>query len=347
VAAPDSALAAISPFGANINVTTTGNLGMTSTKIANENYLGGINLNVGGTLDVGGQLTTFGDPNAAKGIFTTSGGNISATAGGDVNVDGSRIAAYNGGNLDIKSVNGDVNAGTGGEGYVTLNALQIDPTTGQLTSIPATIPGSGILATTIFGSDAQLGNITVNAPDGSINASLGGIIQIAFNDSDTSSSFINLNAGHDINATGSGVIGSNVRLQAGGNINGLVIGSESVNINSAQNVDVTVVSGGDVNITASGDIGGTVIGGGSVNVSGDSITAALISGSVSASGDTSGATEGVPQSNVAKNNAETAEDASTVAAKTDDQDDELKKKEKTISLAQKVSRVTVILPTKD
>jgi hypothetical protein len=347
VSAPDAALAAISPYGANINVTTAGNLEMTSTKIANESYLGGINLNVGGTLDVGGQLTTFGDPNAAKGIFTTSGGNISATASGDVNVDGSRIAAYNGGNLDIKSVNGDVNAGTGGEGYVTLNALEIDPTTSQLTSIPATIPGSGILATTIFGSDAQLGNITVNAPDGSINASLGGIIQIAFNDSDTSSSFINLNAGHDINATGSGVIGSNIRLQAGGNINGLVIGSESVNINSAQNVDVTVVSGGDVNISATGDIAGTVIGGGSVTASGDTITASLISGSVSASGDTSGATEGVPQSNVAKNVAETADDASTVTAKTDDQDDELKKKEKTISLAQKVSRVTVILPKKD
>jgi filamentous hemagglutinin family protein len=347
VSAPDAALAAISPYGANINVTTTGDLEMTSTKIANESYLGGINLNVGGTLDVGGQLSTFGDPDAAKGIFTTSGGNIFATAGSDVNVDGSRIAAYNGGNLDIKSVNGDVNAGTGGEGFVTLSALQIDPTTGQLTGIPATIPGSGILATTIFGSDAQLGNITVNAPNGSINASLGGIIQIAFNNSDTRNSFINLDAGHDINAQGSGIIGSNIKLSAGGDINGLVIGSQSVNINSAQNVEVTVVSGGDVNISASGDIAGTVVGGGSVNVSGDSITASLISGSVSATGDTSGATEGVPQSNVAKNVAETADDASTVVTKTDDQDDELKKKEKTISLAQKVSRVTVILPKKD
>jgi hypothetical protein len=56
VTAPDSALAAISPYGANINVTTAGDLEMTSTKIANESYLGGINLNVGGTLDVGGQL---------------------------------------------------------------------------------------------------------------------------------------------------------------------------------------------------------------------------------------------------------------------------------------------------
>jgi filamentous hemagglutinin family protein len=347
VTAPDSALAAISPYGANINVTTAGNLEMTSTKIANESLLGGINLNVGGTLDVGGQLSTFGDPDAAKGIFTTSGGNISATANGDVNVDGSRIAAYDGGNLNIKSVNGDVNAGTGGEGYVTLNALEIDPTSGQLTSIPATIPGSGILATTIVGSDAALGNITINAPDGSVNASLGGIIQIAFNGNAPQNAFVQVNAGQDINASGSGIIGSNIKLQAGGNINGLVIGSGSVDINSAQNVDVTAFSGGDVSINAGGEVSGTVISGGNVDVSGDSITASLIASSVSTSGDASGAAEGIPQSNVAQVNAQTADDANTVAGKSDDSDDDLKKKGKQIALAQKVSRVTVLLPTKN
>jgi filamentous hemagglutinin family protein len=90
VLAPDSALTAISPYGANIKVTTIGDLAMTTTTIANESLLGGITLNVGGTLDVGGQLTAFGDPDAPKGIFTTSGGNISVIANGDVNVDGSR-----------------------------------------------------------------------------------------------------------------------------------------------------------------------------------------------------------------------------------------------------------------
>jgi filamentous hemagglutinin family protein len=347
VNAPDSALAAISLYGANINVTTVGNLEMTSTDIANESYLGGINLNVGGTLDVGGQLSTFGDPDTAKGIFTTSGGNISVTANNDVNVDGSRIAVYDGGNITVESLTGDVNAGTGGEGYVTLNALEIDPTSGQLTSIPATIPGSGILATTIVGSDAALGNITINAPDGSVNASLGGIIQIAFNGNAPQNAFVQVNAGQDINASGSGIIGSNIKLQAGGNINGLVIGSGSVDINSAQNVDVTAFSGGDVSINAAGEVSGTVISGGNVDVSGDSITASLIASSVSTSGDASGAAEGIPQSNVAKDNAQTADDASTVASKTDNDDDDLKKKNKGIVLAQKVSRVTVILPQKN
>lgn len=347
VLAPDSALATISPDGANLNVTTVGDLSMTATKISNEGFSGNVNVNVGGTLDVGGQFTTLGDASSPKGIFTTSGGNVNVTANGDVNVDGSRIATYNGGNVTVESQTGDVNAGTGGEGYVTLNALELDPTTGQLIGIPATIPGSGILATTVFGSDALLGNITITAPTGNINTSLGGVIQIAFNGADTRNNFIQLNAGQDINATDSGIIGSNIKLEAGGNVNGLVIGSRSVNINSAENVNVVVVSSGDVSVSAGGNIAGTIVGGGSVNVSGSSIDASLISGSISASGDTSGASMGVPQSNVAKNNAETADDASTVVSKTDDQtDDDLKRKNKGVALGQKISRVTVILPEK-
>jgi hypothetical protein len=350
VLAPTPALAAISPYGANINVTTVGDLAMTTTTIANESLLGGINLNVGGTLDVGGQLTAFGDPDAPKGIFTTSGGSISVIANGDVNVDGSRIAAYDGGNINIESQSGDVNAGTGGEGFVTFNALQLNPATGQLVSLPASIPGSGILATTVFGSDATLGNITINAPDGNMNASYGGVLQIAFNGESSPNNFVQINAGKDITATGSGVIGSNIKLEAGGDITGLIIGSQSVNIGSLGNVSVTAFSGGNVNINASGTVSGTVIGGSSVDVSGDSITAALISGSVSSSGDTSGASIGVPQSTAAQPVAQTSDNAMTAASKTDDlsdDDDEKKKKGKGISLAQKVSQVTVLLPKKD
>jgi len=179
-----------------------------------------------------------------------------------------------------------------------------------------------------------------------VNASLGGIIQIAFNGNAPQGAFVAVNAGQDINASGSGIIGSNIKLQAGGDITGLVIGSGSVDINSAQNVDVTAFSGGDVSINAGGDVAGTVISGGNVDVSGDGITASLIASSVSTAGDVVGATEGIPQSNVAKDNAQTADDVSTVASKTEDPDDELKKKSQGIVLAQKVGRVTVILPPK-
>jgi len=349
VLAPNAPLAAISPYGANLTVTTFGNLEMTSTAIANYSLLGGITLNVGtatgGILDVGGPLTALGDPGVVKGIFTTSGGNISVNAGGNINVDGSRIAAYNGGNINLTSQTGDVNAGSGGSGFVSFQALGFN-SAGQLVRIPALIPGSGILATTVPGSDAALGNITINTPNGSINASLGGILQLAFNGTDAKANFIDLNAGHDINAAGSGVIGYNINLQAGGNINGVIIGRQGVDIKSSQNVTVTVVSGGNVDINASGEVSGTVIGGGNVDVSGDSITASLIGESVSASGDTSGASMGIPQSNVTKENAETADDAATMASNTDDQDDENKKKGKGIALAQKTGRVTIVLPPK-
>ena len=365
VLAPDAALAAISPYGANLAVTTSGNLEMISSAIANYGLLGGITLNVGvdngGILDVGGTATGL-SAGLVKGIITTSGGNISITAGGNVNVDGSRIAAYDGGNINVTSQNGNVDAGAGGQGSVSFTALELvkpdpnDATTWYLESIPAQIPLSGILATTVAGynaanntiilSDAQLGNITVNAPNGSIKASSGGILQIAFNAADTKDNFISLTAGHDITATGSGVLGYNIQLKAGGDITGLIFGSQSVKINSQNNVDVTVVSGGNVDINASGAVSGTVISGGNLDVSGGSITAALIAESVSASGDTSGANMGIPQ-NVAKDNAETAGDASTVASKTDDQDDdENKKKGKGIALAQKTGRVTIILPPK-
>ena len=344
---PDSALAAISPFGADLNVTAAGDLSMTSTKIANESYLGAINLHAGGTLDVGGQFTTYGDPNAPKGIFTTSGGDTSVIAGGNVNVNGSRIAAYNGGNVTVTSQNGDVNAGAGGSGYVTMSALELDPATGQLVTLAASIPGSGILATTLPGSTAPtLGNITIKAPNGSIEASLGGVIQIAFNSADSRAATIDLSAGHDIDAGGSGIIGGNLKLQAGGDINGLVVGSGQVNINSLHNVDVVAFAGGGISIAASGNVSGTAISP-VVSVSGESITASLIGGSVAAAGDSAHASQGVPASNVSVSQARVADDASTTAtSRTEDADpDGAKRKPRpAITLARRMSRVTVVLP---
>jgi filamentous hemagglutinin family protein len=333
VIAPDSALAAISPYGANLNVTTTGDLTMTSTKIANESLLGGITLNVGGTLDVGGEFTTFGDPSSPKGIFTTSGGNISVTANENVNVNGSRIATYDGGNIDVKSLTGDVDAGAGGAGYVTLQALQLDPVTQQLVGIPATIPGSGILATTVVGSDAALGNITVNTPNGSINASSGGILQIAFNDTDTRNNFIDMNAGLDIIATGSGVIGANVNLHAGRTLSGLIVGKYTVNA-SAKTIDPTaILFGPQVGYQSDGGPGPTVISDNPVSENGNLVTAITLPDVASAPTQV----------------AQTAADATAVASTTDDEtlnDNGLKGGKKPITLAQRVGRVTVLLPGK-
>ena len=118
----DAALAGISLQSAELDVHTYCDLTMTASKIANLSWLGDINLTVDGALDVGGQFTAFDDPGAAKGIFTTSGGNVSVIVNGDVNVNSSRIAAYNGGNITVESLKGDVNAGVGGAGYVSVMA---------------------------------------------------------------------------------------------------------------------------------------------------------------------------------------------------------------------------------
>jgi len=248
----------------------------------------------------------------------------------------------------VTSRQGDVNAGSGGSGYVSMTSFELDPVTHQLISLPASIPGSGILATTLAGSIAPaLGNITVNAPKGSINASLGGIVQIAFNGADARNALIDLNAGQDINASGSGIIGSNIKLQAGGNVNGIVVGSGDVAINAQRNVDVTAFGGGSVAISAVGGISGTIISGGAVNVTGDSISAALVAGSVAASGDASKAQVGLPASTVAKNEPATAPDSTTLSkpAEGSSSDEEEKKKPgRSIALMQKVGRVTVLLP---
>ena len=382
VTAPDAALAAISPYGAVLNVGTLGNLSLTSTKIANESLLGGINLIVGGTLDVGSQFTTFGDPNAPKGIFTTSSGDISVFAQNDINLNGSRIAAYNGGNITIESLHGNVNAGAGGAGYVSLNALQLDPTTHQLVSIPATIPGSGILATTVVGSDALLGNILVETPNGNISASQGGVIQISFNGTDDSKAttmllagyelrdadgvgrlsaadisadnkvvdvanpaapfdlvnpsggkigtFVNVSPDRNIDATGSGVIGQNVILKATGYIAGLFVGNY-VDFNPGKSTPP--------------DVGPPII----ISTTTPKVSSPPSDGGTDPTVISDGSSNAAPPPAVATAEApiaDTAETADETKKGLVDEEDEQKNK-KQITLARKVSRVTVLLPTKN
>ncbi len=346
VLAPDSAVAAISPDGAALSINTSGSLALTSSRILNAGMLGGIELNIGGTLDVGNQFTPFGNANVATGIFTTSGGAISITAGGDVDVNGSRIATYDGGNIDILSTAGNVNAGTGGVGYVNVGGVKINSQTGQLISYDYEIPGSGILATTLPGTPARLGNITIDTTEGSISAGAGGICQIAFNGASYQNNFISLNSGGEINASDSGIIGSDLILTARGNINAILFSRGNINVRSTANVKVTAFALGDVSITAAGDVSGTVIAAGTADVSGQSITADLISESVSTTGDASSANIGVPQSNAPKDDSKVAADASVTTVKSDDTagDGDKKKKKPGPVLAQKTGRVRVIMP---
>ncbi|HVY70155.1 MAG TPA: filamentous hemagglutinin N-terminal domain-containing protein [Verrucomicrobiae bacterium] len=337
-------LAAVSATGADVDVHLTGNLEMTASQIASFNG-GAISVDSLGSLNIGGQLQ-FSSDDTPKGIFTTSGGNVSVTATGNVNVNGSRIASYNGGNVTVESREADVNAGEGGLGSVSIFRTVVDPVTGKVNISSTTIPGSGILATALEDSPDAVGNITVKAGR-DILASRGGVIQLAFNARGTADSSVKLLAARNIDASNSGVIGGNVSLEASGDIKGLVIATRNIDITAQQNVSVTAVAQGGVSISASGNVSGSVIGGSGVSVSGGSITAALVSANVSTSGDASAASIGTPQVAAARSESKLADSADkTVAQNTKPatlEDDKDEKKKKPV-LTRKTGRVTVILP---
>ena len=380
--------------GADINVTLTGNLNMFSTAIASFNG-GDINIKVGfdaagnlvnpnATVNVGSSTFT-GSSDVARGIFTSAKSDVTVIAGGSIDVNGSRIAAYDGGNVTVESLTGNVNAGSGGSGSVAVEEIYVDPITYQIYKYSPTIPGSGILATT-FPTRGTLnlpaptwgvGNILVEAPNGNINASAGGVVQLPLNGNNYPDALVDIFAGYEIrdsggqavtaanlssgtpvevspgcniDASGSGVIGSTIKLEATGNIIGLVFARNNIDLNAQQNVSVTALAQGSVNVNSGGTISGTIIGVGGVSASGSSIDASLLSQNVSASGDTSGAKEGFAQggaANATANAASASDDATKFAKKSDDTgEDDSAKKKKGIGLVQKVSRVTVILPPK-
>ena len=365
--------------GAGIDINLTGDLVMYSSSIASLNG-GDIAINAGGRVSVGSSdfsVTASG----ARGIYSASLGDVSVVSHGDINVNGSRIAAYDGGNVTVESLNGNINAGTGGFGYVTLTAYYVNPVTHRVYTDNPTIPGSGILATTFPPRDssypapaARVGNILVETPNGSVNASAGGIVQFPLNNVQNPNATVEVLAGyelrdaqgqpvnaarisagkevfvsanHNIDTTGSGVIAKNATIKATGDVRGLVF-AVNANVTATKNIDVTILASGKANVEAGGKVSGTIIGVGGVSASGSSIDASLLSQNVSASGDTSSAKEGFAQGTAANAaSAGASNEGTTKVAKTSDTaevEDRKKKKPVSIALAQKVSRVTVILP---
>ncbi len=350
--------------GANINVNLSGDLDMFSTAISTLNG-GDISVNAAGTVNVGSTYIS-GNDQYARGIFTVQKSDVTVTAGGNIEVAGSRIAAYDGGNVTVESLNGNVDAGTGGSGSVAVQEFYVDPLTGQIFSFEPVIPGSGILATTFPPRGSyypapvySVGNILVETPQGDINASAGGIVQLPLNGADSSGATVTLLAGEDaggnvlsadrnIDVGGSGVIGSIVTLKASGSIIGLVFARNDANVNAQQNADVTVLAQGVATVNAGGNLSGSVIGIGGLSASGASVSASLLSQNISPGVETSGA-KGFAQGTTA-NNASTglANDQTTKAvATTDTADEDPDKKRKGPELVKKVSRVTVILPPKN
>jgi hypothetical protein len=374
-------LVSLTPSGASINITvaddstltvngvttTTPSLDMLTSTIAT---IGGGDVNVistGGSMDLGSQELFNTVRQVGFGVYTAGAGNVNVTAYGDVDIDGSRIAAFNGGNVSVESQTGDVNVGSGGATVNGVSVSYVNPVTGLAGLYVEAVAGSGILASTLVapsqipGGATIPGNITVNTPQGDIVADLGGILQEALNGNVAGGPTIDLTAGTfpsgtpgspgympghagNIDLGNSGVIGGTINLTANGNISGVVISRQNSSINAAQNFTGTLLSAGSADVAAGGSVSGTIIGVGGASVSGGSITASVLGQNVSVNG--GAATSTLGSSATATSTSQSAsqqasQSANQEVASTDTSDDKNKKKQPTL---QRTKRVTVILP---
>jgi filamentous hemagglutinin family protein len=359
------ALAQLFTRGADVNVALSGNLEMFSTTISTLNG-GDITVSAGGSVNVGSRDFT-GTGASARGIFTVDPSDVTVIARGNINVNGSRIAGYDGGSVLVRSLEGDVDAGSGGNGAATVEKIYVDPVTRQILTYAPTIPGSGILATTFPrsldpafpASVFTVGDITVDTPRGDIIASAGGVVQIPLNGIGNNAGTVTLTAGTkdaagnvvyvgNIDATGSGVIGSTVKLVASGGITGLVFARENIDLAAQQSVNVTALAQGNVSVAAGGTVSGTIVGIGSVSATGATVDAALLSQNVSASGNTSGAQVGFGQGTAAAGATQSLQSDESAKAPTGAKPKDEENKPKQLSggpkLTRTVGRVTVILP---
>jgi len=363
-------LAGLTPFAATLNVTCAGNLEMLTSTIAN---LGGGNVNVtsvSGSMDLGSEELFNTQRQIGFGILSSGRGNVDVQALGDINIDGSRIAAYDGGSIHVESLQGNVYAGTGGTTFSGAEVSYVDPATGQAGSYYEEVFGSGIVANTLVkpsevpGGAVSPGNILVDAPRGSIYAGLGGILQEALNGNVSGGPTVTLLAGTppsasspgytgNIDVGDSGVIGGTVNVTANGNINGLVISRQNTTINAAQSFSGTVLAAGTANLTAGGTVSGTVIGVAGISaVGGQGVSAALLSQNVSVGGVAAqgGLASSATASAASQSAAKATEDQSqtTLATTTTNpSNDDLKKRAgKKPTLTRRIGRVTVLLPPK-
>ncbi|HET6464762.1 MAG TPA: filamentous hemagglutinin N-terminal domain-containing protein [Nitrospiria bacterium] len=106
-----------------LEIEAGGNLEMTQSTIVTYNGaaihihgLDGPDSPVGGSVNIGTNHSTGFSPfGTYLGVLTLRGGEIDIKATGDVNVNKSRVATLGGGDIQILSTNGDINAGSGGK----------------------------------------------------------------------------------------------------------------------------------------------------------------------------------------------------------------------------------------
>jgi len=321
-------------------------------------------------IDVGGDLVML-TSTIAYGIWTSGHSDVYVTAEHDINVGGARIATFNGGDVFVRSLTGNVNAGNGLNALLIVPIIYYNPVIGGLTSLQISNPrpfGSGIMAISPTsqwqtpGGNPLPGNITVETPQGDIVSTLGGIQQFALNGSIAGGPTITLRAGTppsgdspgyagDVNLGQGGVIGGTINITAQGSINGLIVSRQNANINAAQSFSGTLLSGGTANVSASaGSISGTVIGIGGVSASGGAgVTASVLGQNVSIGGgqatSTLGTTAQASSAGQAAAQQASADTRQQLAKDTTTGEDDSKKKKAALPfLTKRIGRVTVLLP---
>ena len=359
--------------GAAVNVNVSGNISMATSAIGSLDG-GNVTVNAGGEIDLS-QGTFVFQTSDCYGIYTSGHSDVSVTAGGTVNIGSARIAAFNGGNVSVESLTGDVNAGVGANLALTVYGAFINPSTGlpawtefgnltdaaSLQADPAPY-GSGVIAilpTPKYqtpGGNSDPGNIIIQTPDGNINSTFGGISQFALNAVAGGGAIIDLIAGTPgikSNASqgnidlGGPIIGQTVDVTYTGNFNGILIAQGNANV-TGQNFSGVLLAGGTANISASGSISGTVVGIGGINASGGGTdSASLISENVSAGGVTTSTlatySTGTSASSSAAQQATSSAQQQMAANSSSDSDNSDDKKKKP-GIMQRLKRVTVILP---
>ncbi len=356
--AVNNALAKIASTGASINIKLAGDLDMFASEISSW-YGGAINIDVGGVINAGLANLPIQSPYVPHGIWTSGDSDVTVIADGNINIAGSRIATFDGGNVFVESLTGNVNAGNGNLQEILVNEVNVNGTT--VTTPQQPIAGSGILATTLPDSPSSLapGNITVLTPRGNIEASVGGITQQPENGNTSLAPTVTLSAGTfgpdgqvlyngNIDAGDSGVISINTVAKATGKVNGLFI-STGNSVIYGNTIDVTDVAGGTVGlVTSGGSISGTIIAVGNVNVAGGAFTGVALAQNVSGGGAqsalpaTATATASSQTASAQAGNTQKAE-ANAAPIATNPGDDQNRGGP---LLAKYVGRVTVILPGK-
>lgn len=346
-------LAKVSSVGADLSVKSSEDITTFSSAIVS--IAGGsVDVSAGGKIVAGSNLV-LPSSEGVRGIYSTAGSPVTVTAVGDIDLAGSRIATYNGGKVTVESLAGSIDAGTGGLSFQRVEQVTVDPVTHRSLRSSAFIPGSGILAATFYTGTATVGDIIVTAPKGDVVARSGGIVQSPFNGTSGVNSKVSVSAGSpghvgNIDASGSGIIGGTIKLDATGDIKGVVFASGAADIKTPQVASLTLIAQGPVTVSAAG-LSGTLISFSSISVDSTSINASLQANVVS-----TGATQNTSASGFASGNAATAtataasadsgkkSDSSKTLAATDD--DDLNKKKSKPLLAQTKPRVTVLLPGK-